>query len=136
MIKSKNHLSSLLKIPYKELEKIAESADRYHYTYYENKYDDDGNIKLNKDGNPKTREISPSLEPLLTIQKRIKKSIFSKIEFPKYIHGSLKKRDNVTNSIQHKGKNHHFVTDLKDFFPSMTIAVFFHMVFLTIFLIY
>jgi len=57
---------------------------------------------------------------LKEIQKRINKSILNKMSIPKYIFGGAKGKDNVLNAKQHQGKKFKFITDLTNFFPSIT----------------
>jgi RNA-directed DNA polymerase len=39
---------------------------------------------------------------------------------PENIHGGIKGKDNITNTKLHKGKKYHLVTDISDFFPSIS----------------
>ena len=78
------------------------------------------NFKEAKNGRQKRRIINPSTLKLKEIQKRINKSILNKMSIPKYIFGGAKGKDNVLNAKQHQGKKFKFITDLTNFFPSIT----------------
>ena len=78
-----------------------------------------GKPKTYLDGSIKERVIRPSRKKLKLIQSRIKDRILSKIELPHNVHGGVKKKSNITNAKPHQGNKYIFVTDLKDFFPSI-----------------
>lgn len=112
MISTKKHLEYVLNCEYSELEKICSEIDKY---YYESK-----RLKGHKNGEPQYRILYPSKGRLKEIQSLIKSNILSKIDFPWYVQGGIKKRDNVTNASLHLGKKYKFMTDVKKFFPSVT----------------
>lgn len=60
--------------------------------------------------------------PLKEVHKRLKLNIFSKVDFPEYLQGSLKGRDYVTNASLHKDKQILICEDVKGFFPSVSAA--------------
>lgn len=66
-----------------------------------------------------TRQTFDAYEPLKRVHERIKRSIFSKVSFPAYLHGSLKGCDYVTNAALHKGQQILICEDVKSFFPSV-----------------
>ncbi len=119
MIKSKKHLSSLLKVPYPELVKITNKINRFYYKKEEVKEKKDGTPKLDKDGNPRIRTLYPSKGKLKEIQAIIKNAILSKLTLSQGVYGGVKGKDSVRNAKVHKGKKYKFVTDLKDFYPSV-----------------
>lgn len=112
MINTKKHLEYVLSCEYCELEKICSEIDLY---YYESKL-----LKGYKNGEPQYRILYPSKGKLKLIQSQIKNNILSKIQFPWYVQGGVKKRDNITNASLHLGKKYKFMTDIKKFFPSVT----------------
>lgn len=91
-----------------EIENIILNIDRYYYE------------KKEKKKNGKYRILSPSINPLKQIQSAIKKNILSKMDYADFLQGGIKKKDNISNAVIHLGKKHHFCTDLKQFFPSIT----------------
>lgn len=103
-----------------EIENISSNLKKYYYEKVENKTDKKtGDLKRYLDGTPKTRILHPSIEPLKSIQKSIKKNILEPIILPDVIHGGVKKRSNVTNAKPHKGNKYKFTTDLQSFYPSI-----------------
>jgi len=76
-----------------------------------------GQPKTYKDGTVKKRQISPPHDRLHQLQTEIKEKILAAVSLPENIHGGVKKKSSITNSLPHKGKKYHFTTDLQDFFP-------------------
>lgn len=66
-----------------------------------------------------TRETFDALGVLKIIHRRIKDTIFSKVEFPEYLQGSLKQRDYVSNARKHTNQQILICEDVKKFFPSV-----------------
>jgi len=66
----------------------------------------------------KARILNPSKGTLKLVQKKISK-LLHEIEMPQYVQGSRKGRGSVSNARLHQGNKEFFVTDLKDFFPSI-----------------
>ncbi len=60
-----------------------------------------------------TRQTFDAIGPLKEIHKRLKVNIFSKVDFPEYLQGSLKGRDYVTNASLHKGRQILICEDVK-----------------------
>ncbi len=108
MIKKPKRLENLLGYSLNELDCIINSIDQYYYE----------DIKIKKNG--KKRILHPSIAPLKCIQTKIKNNILNKLEYATFLHGGMKKKNNITNAVQHLGKKYHFGTDLKNFFPSIT----------------
>lgn len=120
MIKSKRHLEYLLKCSWSELQDLTSDVSCYYNTIKKIKYDAQGKPKVDAKGNTKYRILYPSQGELKKIQSKIKKSIFDKIDLPIYIQGGVKNRSNITNAVLHKGNKYFFVTDIKNFFPSIS----------------
>lgn len=118
MINTAKHLAYELKVELSEIEGIIRNIDKFYYEKVEIKLDKEGKPKL-KNGKIQTRVLNPSLDKLKIIQKRILKSVLSKIEMPDYAYGAVNGRDNVRNAKRHQGKKFIFTTDLKSFFPSI-----------------
>lgn len=120
MIKSKGHLTSLLHLPWSELLRMTQNIDRYYYKKTELKLNKDGTIRYDKNGNTLVRILYPSINELKSLQKLINKAILSKISLNPCVYGGVKGKDNVKNGKAHLGRKYKFVTDLKDFYPSVS----------------
>lgn len=118
--RNKLYLPSIIGETTDALEEIISVLD-YHYTEkIEEKIDSKtGKPKTYLDGTIKQRVIRPSKKRLKLIQSKIKDRILSKIELPSNVHGGVKKKSNITNAKPHQGNKYVFVTDLKDFYPSI-----------------
>ncbi|OOV19673.1 reverse transcriptase family protein [Flavobacterium sp. LM4] len=118
--KYKLFLPSIIGEKSKDLDEIIQSIDDHYRERVEQKIDNKtGKPKTYLDGTVKKRVIRPSKKRLNLIQSKIKDRILSKIELPGNVHGGVKKRSNVTNAKPHQGNKYVFVTDLKDFYPSV-----------------
>jgi RNA-directed DNA polymerase len=114
-------LASILRCSPAEIEFMCEHIESYYRKWVEQKKDKiTGNVKTYPDGTPKTRVIRPSSGRLKEIQRSIRLNILSKILLPEVIQGGVKGKSNISNAKQHQGKKYQFVTDLQDFFPSVT----------------
>lgn len=122
MIHSLNKLAYTLKITKEELLAFTDnkSISKCYQEYEILKFYSNGQPKMDRNGIQKRRIINPSMAELKSIQKRINKHILSKILIPNYIFGGAKGKDNVLNAKQHQGKKYKFITDLTNFFPSIT----------------
>lgn len=121
-LESKNqlYLPSIIGENYKNLDKIINDIDNHYTEHIEQKIDNaTGLPKKYLDGTIKQRVIRPSKRRLKLIQSKIKDRILSKIELPHNIHGGVKTKSNITNAKPHQGNKYIFVTDLKDFYPSV-----------------
>lgn len=119
--KQLRYLASILFCKPEEIEYLCENIGSYYKKWVEEKKDKiTGNTKTFTDGTPKVRIIRPSIGRLKQIQKSIKINILSKIILPENIQGGIKKKSNITNAKKHQGKKYQFVTDLQNFFPSIT----------------
>ena len=104
-------LSSILGYSWAKLESITKRLDD-HYSFYER-------LEVKANGKEKRRKIEPVREPLKTVQSRILRRILSDMPLLDCAHGSIKGRDSITNALAHMGKNFHFCTDIKKFYPSV-----------------
>ncbi|WP_084461444.1 reverse transcriptase family protein [Curvibacter gracilis] len=68
------------------------------------------------------RQTFDAMGPLKEIHQSLKLNIFSKVDFPEYLQGSLKGRDYVSNASLHKDKQILICEDVKGFFPSVGAA--------------
>lgn len=118
-IKDVNQMAYFVGYRISEIEKVCNNINDYYYEYEIIKYDKGGKPKM-KNGQFEKRITIPSKGELKKMQDNLKKHVFSKIEYPKHIHGSVKKRSNITNAITHKGKKYKFRTDIKAFFDNIT----------------
>ncbi|MBX9806847.1 MAG: reverse transcriptase family protein [Flavobacteriaceae bacterium] len=118
--RNKLYLPSIIGETTEVLDEIISVLD-YHYSEkIEEKIDSKtGKPKTYLDGTIKLRVIRPSKKRLKLIQSKIKDRILSKIELPNNVHGGVKKKSNITNAKPHQGNKYVFVTDLKDFYPSI-----------------
>ena len=119
MINTPKHLAFTLKVNIKEIYSIIGNIDNFYGEKIKLKENDDGTPKLDGKGRQKSRILNPSYKRLKVIQKRIQKNILLELQLPDYAYGAVKGRDNVDNAEAHKGKKYHFMTDLRNFFPSI-----------------
>ena len=68
----------------------------------------------------KVRQIDTPRKELRRIQNRIQSNLLAKIEFPDYLHGSIKGRSPKSNAAAHLGKAVVVCIDIKSYFPSIT----------------
>ncbi|WP_300025007.1 reverse transcriptase family protein [uncultured Maribacter sp.] len=66
-----------------------------------------------------TRPINAPVAKLKLVQSRLLHNVLYEINLPKYFYGGMKKKDAVLNSRHHQGNKFFFLTDLKDFYPSV-----------------
>lgn len=113
-------LPSIIGETIKNLDQIIENIDSHYTEQIEPKINPEtGKPKTYLDGTLKERTIRPPKTRLKFIQSKIKDRILSKITLPKNVHGGVKSRSNITNAKTHQGNKYVFVTDLKDFYPSI-----------------
>lgn len=116
----KLYLPSIIGETAEVLDKVITELDNHYTERIEEKIDSKtGKPKTYLDGTIKQRVIRPSKKKLKIIQSKIKDRILSKIELPSNVHGGVKKKSNITNAKPHQGNKYVFVTDLKDFYPSI-----------------
>lgn len=127
IVKSKKYLSYLLGYSFKQLAVVCEHLDSYYYDKYIIKKDKLGNPKLDAAGNEILRKLTPTKGILEIIQDKIKNRILNNTEYPSYVRGGVKKRDNISNAKVHLGKKYFFCTDLKNYFPSIKPKIVYEM---------
>lgn len=71
------------------------------------------------------RQPFDALEPLKEVHRRLKKEVFSKVVFPKYLTGSLKGRDYRVNALLHVRSKIVICEDIENFFPATTTPLVF-----------
>jgi RNA-directed DNA polymerase len=118
-IKTIKHLETVLKIKIEKIEHIIHNITTYYYEKKELKIDKNGNIKY-KNGEAQYRIIHPSTGDLKKIQSNIHRKILSQIPLPINVKGGVKGNSNISNAKVHQGNKYKFLTDLEDFFPSIS----------------
>ena len=114
-------LGAILNLSAERLVYIIDNIDDYYKERTEEKFDaKKGDFKRYSDGTIKLRTIRPSYKDLKLTQHRIKSRILKPIELPENIHGGVNKKSNITNAKVHQGNKYVFVTDLQDFYPSIS----------------
>jgi len=128
-INTPKHLAFILKIDIKDLKYFDkdENVNKYYYEFERLKKDDNGEIKLDKNNQPKKRIINPSKGKLKYLQEKINKIILQSYGLPEYCYGAAKGKDNVKNAKRHQGKKYKFLTDMRNFFPLITNKMVFEM---------
>lgn len=106
-------------LPLDVLERACEDVESMYRETLKPKTYDDGTPRLGPDGQPEMRRITEPLGVLRRVQDRIKGIYLDKHTFPEHVHGGVKGRSNITNARRHLGLNHHFLTDIHRFFPSV-----------------
>ncbi len=126
MIKKPKRLAYLLEYDLNKLLDIMNNVDDFYCEFKQIKCNSDGSPKI-KNGKINYRIIHPSKGKLKKVQNRINNSVLSKIELPDYVHGGVKGRSNITNAYSHLGKKFHFLTDIEDYFPSISYKLIYKM---------
>jgi RNA-directed DNA polymerase len=72
-----------------------------------------------KKSNGKSRDITAPYDELKIMQKKIKIYLQSRITFPSFIHGGVKKRSQKSNAYRHVSQPFLFCTDLEEYYPSI-----------------
>jgi RNA-directed DNA polymerase len=115
-------LAFAIRIPKKKLIEISSELDQDETQLYRNwdepKTDAEGNARI-ENGQPLTRPINAPVNKLKYIQSQILKNVLYKIKLPDYFYGGIKGKDAVLNARHHQGNKFFFLTDLKDFYPSI-----------------
>lgn len=106
-----------------ELSEVLKDLDKFYYEKIELKIDKKTGFPKLKNGSLQYRRIRPSRGALRRIQDALKSNILNKINMPEYVQGSVKGKSNITNAAKHFGNKYFFLTDLKNFFPSITHSV-------------
>jgi len=114
-------LGSIINMSPERLSWILDNLDSFYKERTEDKFDRKKNdFKRYADGSIKKRTIRPSYKDLKLAQHRIKSRILKPIALPINVQGGVKKKSNITNAKNHQGNKYVFVTDLQDFFPSIS----------------
>lgn len=119
MINTPKYLAYKIKVDLLEIYSIIENIDS-HYTETIIPKLKEGLPLFDKKGKLRCRILNPSHNRLKVMQKRIQKNILMNLKLPDYAYGAVKGRDNVDNAYIHRGKEHKFTTDLRNFFPSIS----------------
>lgn len=126
MIKTLNHLCSIIGYDKKEISEIVENIDHYYYEFSEIKYNSKTGLPKVKDGVTQKRFYNPSRKRLKDIQNKLQHKILSKVDLIPHIQGGVKGCGNIDNSKIHKGNVYRFQTDLTNFFPSVSDTMVFN----------
>jgi len=122
MKKRVKDLAYALKINKEQLLELSNSLDLNEYQYYRNwnepKTDSNGQPKF-EDGIAITRPINAPVHKLKFVQSSILKTVLYTIKLPEYYFGGIKNKDAVLNARYHQGNKYFFLTDLKNFYPSV-----------------
>lgn len=125
MKKRVKDLCYTLKIKKDLLLKLSSSLDIEESKFYRNwdepKTDEKG-LPRYEDGIALTRPINAPVNKLKFVQSRLLTEVLYKLKLPEYFFGGLKKKDAVLNARFHQGNKFFFLTDLKDFYPSVHYA--------------
>lgn len=104
-----NSLSLALGLTLSELLNLVNSADDYFVLQKE---------ILKSDGSKRqTYDVKPELK---RVHERIKSIFLKQIEYPSFLHGSLKGKDYLSNIQQHTGQRVIISEDVSNFFPSIS----------------
>lgn len=111
-----------MKINKKQLIDISNSLDARESSFYK-QWDEP---KTDEKGQPRyendillTRPINAPVKDLKFIQAKLLKEVLYKLKLPDYFFGGLKNKDAVLNARCHQGNKFFFLTDLKNFYPSV-----------------
>ena len=111
-------LAKMLKLTTAELARIAVNADRL-YRVGKRERKKDGTIRLCFD----------ALDPLKSVQARIQCLILNRVNYPRYLQGSIKDRSSprgqAANARIHVGKKSLITEDIKQFFPNVRRPIIF-----------
>lgn len=112
-----------VKVPKETLINLAEQLDKNENDYYRNwdepKLDSEGNKRYDENGLLLTRPICAPIFKLKQIQRKILRNVLYKLDLPNYYFGGVGGKDAVLNARYHQGNKYFFLTDLKNFFPSI-----------------
>lgn len=102
-----------------KISKLLDSDEtKFYRNWNEPKTDEKGQPRF-ENGVALTRPINAPTKELKYIQSRILNLVLYQINLPEYFFGGLKKKDAVLNARHHQGNKYFFLTDLKDFYPSV-----------------
>lgn len=122
MKKRLKDLAFTLKIDKDFLLKLSASLNTNESGFYrkwnEPKTDDNKQPRF-ENGVPLTRPINAPIKKLKDVQSKLLIDVLYKIKLPEYFFGGIKKKDAVLNARIHQGNKYFFLTDLKNFYPSV-----------------
>lgn len=116
-------LSFALRLPLSLLNDLANQLDQDESVLYRNWDEpktDEFNLPRFENGVALTRPINAPVAKLKLAQSRLLRNVLYKIPLPEYYYGGIKKKDAVLNSRYHQGNKFFFLTDLKNFYPSIS----------------
>lgn len=115
-------LAYTLKIDKDLLIKLSSSLDLDERKFYRNwdepKTDEKKQPRF-ENGVALTRPINAPVKKLKEVQSKLLINVLYQIKLPEYFFGGIKKKDAVLNARFHQGNKYFFLTDLKDFYPSV-----------------
>jgi len=104
MIKSLRHFEAVIGYKTSQIDNVISNLEKYY------------NIFPLQKKSGKIRMITSSESVLRDLHDRLNNRIFSHINLPYFITGSVKERSAVLNAKYHSGKKYHFQTDLVSYF--------------------
>ena len=113
LFQRKSRLFYYLNLSDDQYNRITSNISNYYYDFIKPKKNKRGIIIG-------SRNISAPKKELNKIQCLIHKLLKNHINFPVYFFGGIKKKSSIKNAKEHKGKKYHFVTDIKNCFPSIS----------------
>jgi RNA-directed DNA polymerase len=126
MIKTINHLCSIIGYDKNEVFEIIENIDHYYYEFSQIKYNSQSGLPKVKDGVTQRRFYNPSRKTLRDIQNKLQQKVLCKIELIPHVQGGVKGCGSIDNSKIHKGNIYRFQTDITNFFPSISDTMVFN----------
>ena len=126
MIKTLNHLYSIIGYDKKEISEIVENIDHYYYEFSEIKYNSKTGLPKVKEGVTQKRFYNPSRKRLKDIQNKLQHKVLNQVDLIPHIQGGVKGCGSIDNSKIHKGNIYRFQTDLTNFFPSVSDSMVFN----------
>jgi len=119
MLESKNKFLKLIGISEDDYNRVAKNLNNYYYTQKVPKKTKRGKFKFHN-GQKIERTLCPSNGELKILQSKIKNFLVKEVSFPEYYFGGIKGKDNIRNAQYHKGNHYFLLTDLKNFYPSIS----------------
>lgn len=112
-----------LKVDVKTLINLSDELNADENSFYkswnEAKRNEKGD-KRYKNGTLLTRPINAPTFELKRIQRKMLRNVLYQIKLPQNYFGGVKKKDAVLNARYHQGNKYFLLTDLKDFYPSIS----------------
>jgi RNA-directed DNA polymerase len=118
MINTEKHLAYILRSSKEKLTEIMSNANAYYY-HLEKPKTKYGDPQRDENNEIKNRILSPSTCQLKYLQKRINHYL-QQIQMPDYAFGSVKRKNNILNALQHIDNTYFLSIDLKDYFTRIT----------------